>query len=275
MALGRLALGTVSLVLAGTLTRPDAGSWVLPRGTAVKDAGPRTYDFVVDYTASDTRGRVTHRQRVEGEYTRGLPGGDAEWRNVTVAEVDGATAPLPPPQKRAFMEGLRYHKGPATLDETMKPDFFKGAPPTAVVERNLVWDEEAIEMFGQTQFEHLALNLPYRLLSSQNVDMPGIGTFQNRDVQLVWTGRSTRNGQECAVIQYRAFFNPLEIANGGMTLNGRSHYWGEIWVALATKQIEYATLYENVLGEMTLAGQSTPQILDVFRSGALQPRARR
>ena len=41
-----------------------------------------------------------------------------------------------------------------------------------------------------------------------------------------------------------------------MTLKGRSHYWGAIWVSLASRQIEYATLQEDVLGEMTLTGQA-------------------
>jgi hypothetical protein len=38
-----------------------------------------------------------------------------------------------------------------------------------------------------------------------------------------------------------------------MTLKGRSHYWA-IWVSLANRQIEYATLNEDVLGELTLTG---------------------
>lgn len=270
MGIKSLAAG---IMLVGALGGGE--QWRLPQGTAVKDAGPRAYRFTMDYTAADIRGDVTHRQRVEATYTRGLPGGAAEWSDVTVAEANGPTAPLGPPQRPAFMQGLRYRKGPTTMSDMMKPEFFKDAPPTAVVERNLVWDEEAIEMFGQTQFEHLKLNEPYRLFASQTVDMPGIGTFQNRDVQLTWTGRSRRNGQDCAVIDYRAYFNPLKIANGGMTLTGRSHYWGQIWVALATKQVEYATLYEDVLGEMKLAGQDAPQIIDVFRSGVLEPRAQR
>ena len=273
MGIRSMALSAVAMTVVAALD--PAGPWTLPRGTAVKDAGPRTYRFVMDYTAGDIRGQVTHRQRVEALYTRGLPGGDAEWKSVTVAEAVGPSAPLGAPQKSAFMEGLRYRKGPDTMSDMMKPEFFRNAPPTAVVERNLVWDEEAIEMFGQTQFEHLKLNEPYRLLSSQTVDMPGIGTFENRDVRLTWTGRSHRNGQDCAVIDYRAFFNPLSVANGGMTLTGRSHYWGQIWVALATRQVEYATLYEEVLGEMKLAGQDQPQIIDVFRSGVLEPLAQR
>jgi hypothetical protein len=225
----------------------------------------------MNHTVTDTVGRVVQRQRVLGEYTRGLPGGEAVWKNVTVAESNGPGELSEPGQKRAFMEGLRYHAGSASLSETMKPEFFKAFPPTAIFERNLVWDTGMIEMFGQDQFEHLKLNEPYRAFSAQNVDMPGVGTFQNRDVQLTWVGRSQRNGQECALIDYRAYFNPLDIANGGMTLKGRSHYWGEIWVSLATKQIEYATLQEDVLGEMKLAGQDAAQIINVFRSGLLEP----
>jgi hypothetical protein len=72
------------------------------------------------------------------------------------------------------------------------------------------------------------------------------------------------------LIEYRAFFNPLEIANGGMTLTGRSHYWGGIWVSLATRQIEYATLYEDVLGELKL-GQDSPRPVSVFRTGIFEP----
>ena len=152
----------------------------------------------------------------------------------------------------------------------MKPDFFKGFPATAVFERNLVWDTGMLEMFGQDQFEHLRLNVPYHVLSAQDVHMAGIGTFHNRDVSLTWVGRSRRNGADCAVIEYRAFFNPVEIANGGMTLKGRSHYWGEIWVSLSTKQLEYATLREDVLGELTLAGQA-PRVISVFRDGVFEP----
>jgi hypothetical protein len=101
--------------------------------------------------------------------------------------------------------------------------------------------------------------------------MPGVGVFHNRDIVLEWIGFSQRNGQQCAVIQYQAFFNPLEIVNGGINLKGRSDYWGVIWVSLATKQIEYGTINENVFGQMKLAGQDAMQPLNVFRTGTLEP----
>jgi hypothetical protein len=243
-------------------------TWNLPQGTVVKDGGPRTYRFTVDYNTANTRGEVLYRQRVTGEYTRGLPKGEVTWKDVTVADAVGPTAAFPAAQKRDFMEGFRYHND---LGSTLKPDFFKGFPRTAVVERNLVWDTGMLEMYGQNYFDHLKLNEPYHAMSNEDVAMPDVGTFHVRDTVLEWIGRSQRNGKDCALIRYQSFFNPVDIATGGMTLKGRSDYWGEIWVSLATKQIEYGTLYEIVVGEMKPPGQDTTQVVNVFRIGALEP----
>ncbi len=245
-----------------------AQTWKLPSDARVKDSGTRSYRFVVDYNTANTKGEIIHRDRVSGEYTRGLPGHEVQWKNVTVAAAEGATTPFSPAQKRDVMEGFRY---PNDLASTMKPEFFKTFPASAVQERNLVWDTGMIEHFGQDYLEHLKLNEPYHAAINGDVNMPSVGTFHNRDVVLEWVGRSQRNGRDCALIKYQAFFNPLEIVNSGITLKGRSDYWGEIWVSLETRQIEYGTLYENVTGEMKLAGQEKPQILNVFRVGVFEP----
>jgi hypothetical protein len=242
--------------------------WSLPQGSTVKDNGPRTYRFTVDYNNANARGEVMSRQRFTGDYTRGLEGGDVLWKNVTQADAAGPNASFGPPQKQDYMEGFRYRND---MSNTMKPDFFKGFPPAAVFERNLVWDTGMIEMFGQNYFAHLKLNEPYHAISDQDVNMPDVGTFRNHDVVLEWIGNSQRNGQDCALITYKAFFNPVEIATGGMTLKGRSDYWGEIWVSLGTKQIEYATLHEVVVGEMKLPSQESPMTIDVFRIGTFEP----
>jgi hypothetical protein len=263
--LSGLALCAASSLLGQS---SSAKTWILPQGTTVKDNGPRTYRFIVDYNTANTKGEMVYRQRVTGDYTRGLAGGEVIWKNVAQSDAVGATAPLAAPQKRDFMEGFRYHND---LPSTMKPEFFKGFPPTAVVERNLVWDTGMIEAFGQNFFDRLKLNQPYHSDSNQDANLPDVGTFHNRDVVLEWIGRSQRNGQDCALIRYQAFFNPLEISTGGMTLKGRSDYWGEIWVSLATKQIEYGTLYESVVGEMKLPGQDTTQVVNIFRNGTFEP----
>ena len=96
---------------------------------------------------ANSKGEMMRRQRLTGEYTRGLAGGEVMWKNVTQADADGATAPFGAAQKRDFMEGFRYHND---LASTMKPEFFKGFPPTAVFERNLVWDTGMIERLART-----------------------------------------------------------------------------------------------------------------------------
>lgn len=243
-------------------------AWTLPHGQAVQDAGMRTYRFVVDYHSANGRGEVLQRHRLVGEYSRGLPGSEVVWMNVTHAIAAGDGTPIGAGEKVDFMEGLRY---PNRLEATMAPDFFKGFPPMAVMERNLVWDTGMIEMFGQNHFDQLKLNQPFHPALNGDVNMPGVGRFTNRDIVLQWIGRSQRNGQACAVIQYQAFFNPLDITAGGMSMKGRSDYWGEIWVSLATRQIEYATLFENVVAEMQLPGQVAPQLVNVFRIGTFAP----
>jgi hypothetical protein len=256
------------LAQSTSVPTPTVQTWDLPHGTVVKDAGPRTYRFTVDYDTANATGEVVHRQRVTGDYTRGLANGEVKWNNVGDVQVDGATAPFPPPQKQEFIEGFHY---PVGSPETLKPDFFKSFPATAVMERNLIWDTGMFESFGQNYFDKLKLNVPLHISTDQDVNMPDVGTFHSRDTVLEWVGRSERNGQDCALIDYRAFFNPLQLATGGVTIQGRSDFWGEIWVSLGTKQIEYATIYEEVSGQMKLPGQDTSLPLSVFRFGTLEP----
>jgi hypothetical protein len=244
-----------------------AQTWTLPQDTAVKDLGPRTYRFTVEYNTANSQGETMRRQRLTAEYTRGLPGGEVMWKNVAEADADGPTAPFGLPQKREFMQGFRYKND---LAGTFQPDFFKSFPPMAVLERNLVWDTGMIESFGQNFFKYLKLNEPLHTATNEDIAMPGVGVFHNRDIVLEWIGRSQRNGQECALIRYQAFFNPLLVEAGGMSVKGRSDYWGEIWVSVATKQIEYGTIYESVVGEMKPPGQTTMMVLNILRSGSLE-----
>ena len=58
----------------------------------------------------------------------------------------------------------------------------------------------------------------------------------------------------------------------GIKLKGRSNYWGEIWVSLKSKQIEFSTLYEDVLGELRLPGQDSMQVINVLRSATFSPK---
>jgi two-component system LytT family response regulator len=178
-------------------------SWELPKGIKAQYKSPRRYRFTTDYTTSDTQGRILQVQRIMGDFTR-LPGGDAVWDNFTLTDLSDKKSPLGPAKKCQYINGLSYH-GDASIQSTMDPAFFKGFPdlPAAVMERTIVWDTLIFDYLAQNHLENLKLNQPYHLVKDQTVDMSGSGTFENRDLQIVWTGRSQRNGQDCALIDYK------------------------------------------------------------------------
>ncbi|HEY9155444.1 MAG TPA: hypothetical protein VIM69_09955 [Opitutaceae bacterium] len=245
---------------------PDT-AWNLSQIPPLTDSGPRTYRFTIDYDSADSVGNLVQRQRVTADYTRGLPNDEVRWKNVSVATATGAADPFGAPKKSEFMDGFQY----AANSETLAPDFFKTFPPSAFMERNLVWDTAMFEMFGQKSLNKLRLNEPFHTMPDQDVKMPGLGTFRNHDIILEWIGIDHRNGHDCAVVNYRAFFNPIDINSGGMTLKARSDYWGQIWISFADRQIEYATLYEEVVGQMKAPGQTSAAPMNVFRIGSFEP----
>jgi hypothetical protein len=237
--------------------------WTLPASLVVKQGAPQTYRFTCDYHYMDTKGNAGRRERVSALYQRDLPEDRVRWTDVAVAEASG------PPRKRDFMEGFGYSR--ASLGDMLKPEFFRGFPRAAMLERNLVWDTHMIEGFGQDHFSDLTLNVPFRVPEPAALSLAGAGAFKLKDLQLTWTGISQRNGQECAVIDYRAFLNTLDMKLPGMSLIAGSNFWGQVWVSLGTKRIEYGTLYEGLVGEMSLEGHERPHVVNVFRIGVFEP----
>jgi hypothetical protein len=200
--------------------------------------------------------------RVKGEYTRGFEKGKAKWNNVSIAMAMSRDAEFPTGNPVDYMENFTYN----ISEDMLKPEAFATFGENSAFTKNLIWDMMAIEGFAWSSFEKLKLNVP---MSDERfngkLDLAGQGSFENKDVQITWTGISQRNGETCAVIEYRTFNNPLEYSGEGMAMKGRSHYWGTIWVSLEDKQIEHAVLYEDVIMEMNLPGQTNKQIMNAVR----------
>jgi len=54
----------------------------LPRSLRLQENRPHRYLFTCDYYYLDTLGNLTRKERVTGEYTRGLPQGKARFRQA-------------------------------------------------------------------------------------------------------------------------------------------------------------------------------------------------
>src|SRR5262249_17881077 len=241
----------------------------LPADLKLREAEPQRYVITCDYVNLDLLGNCTGKDRVSGEYVRALPGGKARWNDVRIAHARGLDDAFPEGQPQKYMDGFTYD--PSKTPEMFKPDFFQGFPANEIKTKNLVWDMSMVEQFSWDYLQKLELNRPYALQSQpEDVPLAGAGTFQNRRVELTWAGLSKRNGEVCALIQYRAFINKFNTSMDKMEFQGRSHYWGDIWVSLEDKQIEYATLFEDVLVGFTLPGQTARQTIDVLRTATFE-----
>jgi hypothetical protein len=233
----------------------------LPQNLVLNDELQK-YVVTNDHFNTDIFGNLFNKMRVKGEYTRGLENGKAKWNNVTIAIAMQRDAEFPAGDTVDYMENFNY----SISADMLKSDAFATFGENSAFTKNLIWDMMGIEGFAWSSFEKLKLNESFAdERFNGKMDLAGQGSFENKDVQILWTGISERNGETCAVIEYRTFNNPLEYAGEGMSMKGRSHYWGTIWVSLEDKQIEHAVLYEDVVMEMNLPGQTSKQIMNTTR----------
>jgi hypothetical protein len=233
----------------------------LPQNLELKDELQK-YVVTTDHFNTDIFANFFNKMRVKGEYTRGLENGMVKWNNCSVSMSMSRDAEFPAGTSISYMEDFSY----LVTADMLNPENFTTFTENSAFAKNLIWDMMAIEGFGWSAWDKLKLNEPYSAKDfNGKMELAGQGSFENKDVILTWTGISQRNGESCAVIEYQTMNNPLDYSGEGMTMKGRSHYWGTIWVSLEDKQIEHAVLFEDVVMEMQLPGQTNKQIMDATR----------
>lgn len=262
-----LALVICGLVAFGQAKeQPDVAgilkSGKLPQNLELKN---NLQKFVVttNHFNTDIFGNFFNKFRIKGEYTRGLPDDLVKWNNVTVAMAMARNASFDGGTPLGYMENFTYK----VSEDMMKPEKFSTFTEHSAFTKNLVWDMMGIEGFAWAYFNELELNKPYKAaMFNGKIDLAGMGSFENKDVILTWTGITRwSNGEYCAVIEFITMNNPLEYAGEGMNMKGRSHYWGTIWVSVEDKQVEHAVLFEDVVMEIQLPGQTAKQVMDATR----------
>lgn len=254
-----------AVAFSQTKKQPDVTeilkSGKLPQNLELKNELQK-FEVTTDHFNTDIFGNFFNKFRVKGEYTRGLPDDMVKWNNVTVAMSMARNAEFGAGSPVDYMENFTYK----VSEDMMKPEKFSTFTEHSAYTKNLVWDMMGIEGFAWAYFNNLELNKPYKAgMFNGKIDLAGMGSFENKDVVLTWTGITEWNGEYCAVIEYITMNNPIEYAGEGMSMKGRSHYWGTIWVSVEDKQVEHAVLFEDVVMEIQLPGQTTKQVMDATR----------
>jgi hypothetical protein len=73
------------------------------------------------------------------------------------------------------------------------------------------------------------------------------------------------NNRLCAVIEYRAIDNKIELVMDPMKTRGTEQYWGITWISLDTRQIEYAEMYSGTIQEIEIKGLKDKFLVKTIR----------
>jgi len=236
----------------------------LPSGKPENDGILRKYRMKAVYTNLDLYGNFTSKIMVSGDYTEGLKNDQVYWKNVFIAMTDNKSEPFNQGIKQDYMENITYIPSSKMLDA----ETFKNFPANTenIFARNLIWDMMSIEMFTWDYSDSLQLNKKYIIPEiSGAFNMAGIGTYEHVGIQLCWTGISLMNNEMCAVVEYRAIDNKIQMDIETIKTRGTEQYWGTTWISLKTRQIEYAEMYGGTIQEIEVKGMKDKFLYKTIR----------
>jgi hypothetical protein len=222
------------------------------------------YRMTAVYTNRDLYGNFTGKQKVSGDYTRGLENGFVSWNSIFISGSNSFSEPFPAGTNQAYMENLKYVPSLKTLEA----GFFKDFPstPEAVFVKNLVWDMMAIEGFAWDYTDSLKLNVNYTIPNIKGeFSMADIGTYTHTKVQVCWKGISYKNGEMYAVIDFRAIDNKIEMSMDAIKTKGTEQYWGTVWISFKDKLIESAEMYGGTIQEIEVKGMKDKFLIKTIR----------
>jgi len=236
----------------------------LPHGRPDFHDGSQKYRMTAIYINRDLYGNFTSKLKVSGDYTIEKGGENAVWDNVYISESNSFEAPFTQGQRQSYMDNFRYVPSP----EMIKAEAFKTFPanPQNVFARNLIWDMYSIEIFAWNYLDSLKLNQPYIVPDiSGQFDMAEIGKYYHNRILVTWKGITETNGSLCAVIDFTADDNLVEIEMPMVKTKGTEQYWGTVLVSLTTRNIEYAVMYGGNIMEIEVSGMNDKFLVKTIR----------
>ncbi len=222
------------------------------------------YRMTAVYTNRDLYGNFTGKTKVTGDYTRGLPGDSVNWNNIFISGSNNFSEPFPAGTKQEYMENMKYVPSPKMVEEGA----FKNFPssPENIYARNLIWDMMSFEIFAWSYYDSLKLNDPYIIPDiTGEFNMADIGKYSHNKIMLCWKGISMINGELCAIVDFNAIDNKIELSMDLIKTKGTEQYWGTILISLKTKNIEHAVMYSGTIQEIEVKGMKDKFLIKTIR----------
>jgi hypothetical protein len=239
----------------------------LPTGISSDDSTAQEYSVTSVFHNREISGAARSKVKLTAQYTRWVKGGavHCRWNDVRIAAAADVSKPFPEGGLLDYMEDFSYR----VSEEIMGEALYAFVPDEDVKHliKTLVWDAATFEPVFWDHFESFKLNeqLVVADLEDFDVEMGDWGSIRMRDLRMVWKGVSEVNKEPCAIIDYESFSNPVVSRAAAMNVDGRSLYWGGLWISLEDKQVERATLNEDVIMKLSYPSDGESSITDMQR----------
>ena len=198
-------------------------------------------------------------------YIVGLDNEYVGWKNFNLAQINDFNQKV---FKWTALPSFNNFTYKVNDTDFLKEDFYKNIPPE---QRDLAkWlVSDAIQMQGLAWyvFDSLEFNKEFipKLLENYDVKFEDWVTFSSRYQKLIWSGITKYNNEICAIVKFESLYNLVEIDNEDMSVKGRSLYYGEMWISLEDKQVEYASMVEDVIMKLKGPLFDKEQLIDLQR----------
>jgi hypothetical protein len=262
-----MLLFTLTVMSSGQTEKKVVESYLrsIPAGKNKPVNSLQKYRMTAVYINRDLYGNFTSKTKVSGDYTRDLPGDSVVWNNVYISGSSKFEEPFKMGSKQEYMENFKYHPSEKIVSD---PQVFKSFPasPENVFARNLAWDMMAIEDFAWLYLDSLKLNIPYILPDIKgDFKMSDIGSYYHNKIEVTWKGISQVDNVLCAIIDFTAFDNKIEMNMDQISTKGTEQYWGTILLSLKTKSIEHAVMYGGTIQEIEVKGLKDKFLVKTIR----------
>ena len=224
------------------------------------------YDVTLKWQNLDAiSGNKINCNAVKATYIVGLDNDYVGWNNVSLAQIDNFNQTQYKSTDLPAFNDFTYKAMDTTF---LSEEFYKNIP---VEQRDLAkWlVSDAVQMQGLAWyvFDSLEFNKVFvpKLLENYDVKFEDWVTFTSRYQKLIWSGISKHNGEICAIVKFESYYNPIRIENAQMSVKGRALYYGEMWISLEDKQVEYTSMVEDDIFKLRSSMFPDEQLIDLQR----------
>ena len=261
-----VALMLVGNCLYGQKSCIDNYLSLKPSAINNKSDEPQKYKVTLKWQNLDAlNGNKINCNHVNATYIVGLDNGYVAWKDVSMGPIDNFQASAENGEELPSFNGFTYK---AVNTDFLNEEFYKDIPAGQHdLAKWLVSDAIQMQGLAWYVFDSLSFNKQFspKLLNNYDIKFENWVKFTSRYQKLIWSGLSEYKNEVCAIVKFESLYNPVELDKPELSINGRSLYWGEIWISLEDKQVEYASMVEDVVLKLKMANMQEEQLIDLQR----------